>query len=263
MSREDYPLGYGAGAQSWLLARTHESQAGFFLPYLRPGMRLVDVACGPGVISLGLAGIVAPGEVIGLDVERSQVEHATKAAEEKGVRNVRFEAADIYDIPFGDATFDAAFAGAILGHLRSPTAALREIRRVLKPGGTAGFREFDHGGDIFYPVGPAIAESIELYHRFMSAGGKHRDSGRRLKGWLNEAGLEVIEAGATYDVADPARYAAQSVTLFKEQLAEQLKTKGHADDAKLARIYAAWEEMADNPDAFIAGAWVHAVARRR
>src|SRR5688572_22159205 len=68
-----------------LAARTASQQAAFFLPHLRPGMRLLDVGCGPGAITLGLANVVTPGDVVGVDVQASQVERARTLESSQGV----------------------------------------------------------------------------------------------------------------------------------------------------------------------------------
>src|SRR5437870_11653922 len=57
--------------------RTASEEAAFFLPYLRTGMRLLDVGCGPGSITVGLAGVVAPAALVGIDVDAAQVVGST------------------------------------------------------------------------------------------------------------------------------------------------------------------------------------------
>jgi ubiquinone/menaquinone biosynthesis C-methylase UbiE len=121
-----------------LALRTAAKEGAFFLPYLRPGMRLLDLGCGPGSITLGLAEKVAPGEVVGVDLQPSQVAQAQELSAARGVKNVRFEIADVYRLPFPDASFDAVFAHVVLMHLREPVRALMEMRRVLRPGGIVG-----------------------------------------------------------------------------------------------------------------------------
>src|SRR5579883_1469751 len=59
-----------------IAARTGASDAAFLLPHLRPGMRLLDCGCGPGVITSGLAQAVAPGEVVGIDIRSAMIEQA-------------------------------------------------------------------------------------------------------------------------------------------------------------------------------------------
>ncbi len=115
-------------------------------------MQLLDVGCGPGAITVGLAGVVAPGEVVGVDFQATQVDQARALAAERGVVNARFEIGDAYQLPFPDGSFDALFAHAVLMHLRDPVRALAEMRRVLRPGGIAGVRDPDLGAVVFTPA---------------------------------------------------------------------------------------------------------------
>ena len=100
-----------------LARRTVEKCATFFAPHLRPGMRLLDCGCGPGTITLGLATIVAPGEVVGIDNDPERLEAARAAAREEGVANVTCQEASILELPFPDGSFDAAFSHALMEHL--------------------------------------------------------------------------------------------------------------------------------------------------
>ena len=104
--------------------RTAASMAGFFLPHLCPGMRVLDCGCGPGSITVGLAEHVAPGEVIGIDLDPTHIALAQRRAAAAGLANVRFARADIYTLPFPDAAFDAVFCQSLLSHLREPAQAL-------------------------------------------------------------------------------------------------------------------------------------------
>ena len=98
-----YIHGYGAPAVAVWAARSAEREAAFFLPHLRPGMRLLDAGCGPGTITVGLAAAVAPGEVVGLELSPAMVEQARALASERGVANVRFEVGDAQALPVPDA----------------------------------------------------------------------------------------------------------------------------------------------------------------
>ena len=85
--------------QQHYLRRQATQQAAFFLPYLQPGMNLLDCGCGPGAITVGLAAAVAPGHVVGVDREPSMVERAGALAEEHQVANVRFQVGDLCELP--------------------------------------------------------------------------------------------------------------------------------------------------------------------
>jgi cyclopropane fatty-acyl-phospholipid synthase-like methyltransferase len=102
---------------------------------LRPGQRLLDVGCGQGHPALRLAR-ASGGDVVGVTVSAEQVATATAAALEAGLADrVRFERADVAALPYGDGAFDAAWAMESLMYSGDRQAALREIARVLKPGG--------------------------------------------------------------------------------------------------------------------------------
>jgi len=108
---------------------------GFCPALFAPGFRAIDCGCGPGTITLDLAQRVAPGEIVGIDREHSQLALAREAARDRGLANATFQIASLYELPFPNASFDFAFAHALFEHLKEPLPALVEIRRVLKPGG--------------------------------------------------------------------------------------------------------------------------------
>jgi SAM-dependent methyltransferase len=137
-----YTFGYGPTAVQIMTSRSAEDSARFFLPYLRAGMRVLDCGCGPGSITVGLAQAVAPGEVVGIDVEPSQIALAQTYAAERGIANARFETGNVSALPFPDATFDAAFGHTIVMQFRDPvqvalspaysmTVGTPEQRRVM------------------------------------------------------------------------------------------------------------------------------------
>jgi ubiquinone/menaquinone biosynthesis C-methylase UbiE len=94
-------------------------------------MQVLDCGCGPGSITVDVAQRIAPGTVVGIDVDAVQVEQARRLAGERGIANARFEVGSVYELPFPDASFDAAFANNVLNHLGDPLRALLEMRRVL------------------------------------------------------------------------------------------------------------------------------------
>ena len=81
----------GAATKEIFGARTADSYAAFLLPYLRKGQRLLDTGCGQGTITIGIAEVVAPGEVVGIDMEEKVISTARELAKEKGVSHVRLK----------------------------------------------------------------------------------------------------------------------------------------------------------------------------
>ena len=264
--REEYTMGYGPAAVALMGARSAQTHATFFLPYLKSGMKLLDCGCGPGTVTLGLAQIVAPGSAVGTDIEASQMALATKTAAERNVANVRFEAANIYELPFEDSSFDAVFMSALIGNLREPTRGLREAYRVLKPGGIIGVKEFDHGGDIVYPNEPAMAKYDELYRRLRAENGHNGESGRMIGALLLEAGFNDLTMSATYEtLSNPnvLQSAAQVfIGLLEETWSDAFTSRGWATAADIQAMREAWLRFAEFPGALFVAAWCEAVARK-
>jgi ubiquinone/menaquinone biosynthesis C-methylase UbiE len=82
-------------------------------------------------MTLELTARVAPGEVVGLDLETRVPDQARASAVAQAVDNVRFEQGDVYALPFADGSFDALFSHALISHLGEPAPAVAEMRQVL------------------------------------------------------------------------------------------------------------------------------------
>lgn len=103
---------------------------------LAPGERVLDVACGTGLVSFRAGKLVGrEGAVVGTDISEGMIEAARRQAAQNGMANVSFERCDAEDLPFDDGTFDVALCALGLMYVPEPMRALREMRRLLKPGG--------------------------------------------------------------------------------------------------------------------------------
>jgi ubiquinone/menaquinone biosynthesis C-methylase UbiE len=139
--------------------RTVDSHARFVGPILAPGMRVVDVGCGPGSITIGIALSVRPGAVLGIDQEPSQVEEAARIANALGVQNCAFAVGPASRLPVPDESVDLVFSHATVRALGRSTGALAEAHRVLRPGGHVALRSPDWGGFIIYPEPDQVPEA--------------------------------------------------------------------------------------------------------
>jgi len=144
-------------------SRTADKQAAWFLPYLKPGMTLLDSGCGSGSITVGLAKAVKPGQVTGLDISESEIRRARVRAADDKRTNIRFAVGNIYRLNFSDNSFDALFSHNVLEHVPDPYGALQEMRRVLKPGGIIGIRDCDYGGLILAPDDGFFEKALSIW----------------------------------------------------------------------------------------------------
>lgn len=232
--------------------RTAENSAAYLLPELSRGQHLLDVGCGPGTITCDLAGLVAPGRAVGLDANDGVLAQARATAAERGV-TVEFEVGDIYHLRFADDSFDVVHAHQVLQHLNDPVAALREMRRVCRPGGIVAVRDSDYAAFTWFPKEPAMDRWLDVYRAVARGNGAEPDAGRRLLNWVRAAGFEEIRPTASvWCYATPESRAwwgglwADRIT--STALAEQALERGLATRSELEEMAAGWRRWAESPD---------------
>jgi SAM-dependent methyltransferase len=234
--------------------RTAENSAGYLLPHLRPGLSLLDIGCGPGTITVDLARLVAPGQVVGLDASADIVEQAKARAGASDLPNLRFEVGDLYDLAYGDATFDVVHAHQVVQHLTDPVAALIELRRVLRPGGTLAVRDGDYGAFRWAPGDARLDRWLELYLAVTARNGHDAMIGPSLLRVAHDAGFEqVTVSSSTWTYAEPESRAwwggLWADRIRYSRFAEQAVEYELSDPDELASIGQAFLDWAASPDA--------------
>jgi len=259
---ESYTIGHSPNAVSFMARRSAESHAGFLLPHLKPGMQMLDCGCGPGTITLDLAAHIAPGAIIGIDREESQLQLARQNAVARNVTNATFQQASLYDSSFTEDQFDGVFVHALLEHLKEPVLALREIFRVLKPGGFVALRSPDWGGFLYHPGTPLFDEAVEYYQKLQIHNGGDVHAGRKLASWLLEAKFENPAKSATYECPQPITIMSDFlIQRIQESRAKNLPVDdGWATQEKAHAMIGEIRKFSSRPDAFFSIAWCEAIA---
>ena len=97
--------------------------------------RVLEIGPGTGYYTFDIAAALPAGQVDVFDVQQEMLDHVMRAAEQRGVTNVRATLGDAQDLPYDDDAFDAAVLVTVLGEIPDQEQALREVARVLRPGG--------------------------------------------------------------------------------------------------------------------------------
>ncbi len=251
--RETYSHGHHASVLASHGRRTAETSAAYLLPHLRPTDVLLDVGAGPGTITADLAGRVA--QVVGLDPAPAAVDAARALAASRGVTNVRFDLGDVYALDAADDTYDVVHAHQVLQHLGDPVAALREMRRVCRPGGLVAVRDADYATMTWFPETAALTRWLALYEAIARRNGGEPDAGRRLKAWALEAGFtDVTATGSVWCYASAEDLAWWTGTwaerLTASDFAASALRHGLAETDELERLAEGWRAFGRDPAAW-------------
>jgi SAM-dependent methyltransferase len=234
--------------------RTAENSAAYLLPFLRPGMSLLDVGCGPGSLTVDLAVRVSPGAVLGLDLAEAVLDEARSHAREHRVDNVAFVQADIRTAQLSAAPFDVVHAHQVLQFLADPVDALRAMGRMTASGGIVAVREVDWATTTWAPDDPRLDRWLAVYRAVMARNGGDPTAGRRLPRWAMSAGLHVTSyTTSTWTFVTPRERAwwgdLWADRVVSSTFAEHAVDYDMTDADELAGIASAWRDWAAQADA--------------
>lgn len=207
-------------------------QRSYELMRIGPGHRVIDVGCGPGLDTVKLAQRVgSEGWVVGVDRDQESLRAARQRAAAAGLdQRIAHQPAEAHALPFPPGTFHSARCERMLMHLRAPQPALREMARVLKPGGWLVLTEPDWGtlsiATTLTTIERRLAE-IRADHTLPNG-----YAGRRLYQWLREHEFRRIEV----DVAAiwSARLAEIRYLTFLDNVEAQALDLGFVSEHEIA-----------------------------
>lgn len=229
--------------------RTAENSAGYLLGHLSPDMELLDVGCGPGTITADLTRLVK--HVTAIDTGPEIIATARNAAP-----RATFQTGDVHALGFPDDSFDVVHAHQVLQHVADPVQALREMRRVCRPGGIVAVRDSDYPAFAWYPQLPRLDDWLALYLDVARRNGGNPDAGRKLLSWARQAGFaDVTATSSTWCFAteqDRAWWGGMWADRIRDSaIAAQAVEHGLATQDTLNDLAAAWREWAQSPDGWL------------
>jgi SAM-dependent methyltransferase len=172
---------------------------------------------------------------------------------------VTFQQGDIYDLQFPDASFDAVWTSSVIQWLDKPAQAIKEVFRVLKPGGVYATRDRDRRGDLFGNANKLVRRGLNLHYwqnELLSGG--DLSFGGKARNMMLKAGFENIETGASYENHSGlkgARFIADNYDRalrpdVRPEAIKTIKENGWATDEQMAEMLAAWQVWAADPRSF-------------
>ena len=127
---------------------------------LEKGMHSLDVGCASGKVTREMAGIVFPAKVIGFDASHKRIIESKKIDSEKGITNIDYICGDVYSIGFDDNQFDFVWSRFLFEYLQDPLSALKELKRITKPGHKVVVADLDGNGVFHYPMSKKLSKGI-------------------------------------------------------------------------------------------------------
>ena len=169
------------------------------------GSRILEAGCGIGAQTEWLSKNNPEISITSVDISTASIEKARQRMESMGVKNVEFQTANLYELPFSESIFDHVFVCFVLEHLNNPMAALEEMRRVLKPGGSITIIEGDHGSTFFHPFSQLAWKTIQCLIDLQAKSGGNSLIGRQLYPLVRHAGYCDVHVSPRFVYADSSR----------------------------------------------------------
>jgi SAM-dependent methyltransferase len=240
--RAHMPDGTRAILDTRSLAADHRRLAAL----LRPGLAVLDVGCGTGAITRGIAEAVGPeGRAVGVDVNPSMIEAAR--ATHRRVPDLSFYVIDVYALPFR-GEFDIVAAARVLQWLADPEAALREMTKGLRRGGRIVILDYNHEKASWTPEPPgSMRRFVAAFLQWRAAAGLDNAIADRLEKLLAAVGLTAITTTDQREVTrrgDPdfetraGMWAAVAATRGHQMVADGAISEGERRAAEVE--YRAW-----------------------
>ncbi|MFA5181234.1 MAG: methyltransferase domain-containing protein [Syntrophales bacterium] len=169
------------------------------------GSRVLEAGCGIAAQTITLARNSPAAMITSIDISEASVAEAKRKTGEAGCTNVRFQQADIFNLPFAPDSFDHIFVCFVLEHLSRPIEALLLLKEVLRKGGTITVIEGDHGSAYFHPDSEAAHRAIQCQVELQRRAGGNAMIGRELYPLLCKAGFKSVRVSPRMVYVDASK----------------------------------------------------------
>ncbi|MFC3745373.1 class I SAM-dependent methyltransferase [Paenibacillus sp. GCM10012306] len=208
------------GAEAELLRLKEQALMGWEKEYrtlkwfgLEDGMKVLEVGSGPGFVTEKLLDNLPGSEITALDIDDILLKEAKQRLNHIPESRLKFTKASVYNTDLPNDYYDFAIARLLFLHLHNPLQAAKEIRRVLKPGGTLIIIDIDDG--VFGAIQPeldVLQSILKKLSRMQASMGGNRNIGRSLPRILSDSGFTDVDLEAIVQHSD-----LQSIEGFKRQ----------------------------------------------
>lgn len=226
---------------------------------LRPDSAVLEVGSGLGLLAKEVAVQVPQGEVIGVEYSTAQLARAPQE-----VPPLRFLQGDAHALPFEAERFDVVYCRYVLEHVADPVQVLREMRRVLKPGGRAYAMENDNTVTHWDPDCPAFDALWKQFVKLQAQCGGDGLIGKKLYRLFHEAGFQNIVLSLQPEIHHSGQ---ESFAVWVENIigniagaADKLTQFGLASEEEIAQAEAELRTLLSREDATALFYWNRAVA---
>ncbi len=210
---------------------------------LRDGMSIVELGSGPGFVTEKVLEKFPASKVVAVEIEPLLVDYARSYLSQKNLNNCEIYEGSIMETGLPDNTFDFAITRLVLEHLPDAVSAVREVFRILKPGGKAVFVDNDFEMHIMtYPHIPEMRELYDAYCQSRYSEGGNPKIGRELPGILKKGGFQKVD----FEIISAHSEVVGEEIFFKSEgigIPTKLVKDGFLSSKILGKISVNWRNM--------------------
>ncbi len=213
-----------------------------------PGWSCVDMGCGGmGILGPMSRRVGVSGRVVGVDADQGLLESAAAYSEAEGLNNVQLQKDDVTAPDLPEETFDLVHSRFLLPHVERPSAALRTMVNLARPGGVIASQENDHSSWNFYPHCPEWAELLGLLEKTFALRGDI-NIGRRTFHMLKDCGLENVRIRTSVQALQDRHPYMRMPLIGARAMRERMIEAGLTTEREFERLVQAVEQAVNDPD---------------